>query len=133
MAEKTLSLELVGKEHLMKALHQLGPRAVASMKRALNMKHEEIMRAAKDRTPIDTGNLVNSGIVLPSRVEGTQVISEGGFGGPAVDYAVEVHENLEVRHTVGQAKFYESAMMEASRTMEEDLAVELSLDVFERS
>ena len=35
------------------------------------------------------------------------------FGGPAVDYAGLVHEDLDAIHPVGQAKFLESTLMES--------------------
>ena len=79
---------------------------------ALYQLGEEIMTEAKRRTPVDTGALVNSGFVERPAKETGRVSVTLGFGGPAVDYAFVVHEDLTVRHPVGQAKYLESAMTE---------------------
>jgi hypothetical protein len=48
-----------------------------------------------------------------------------GFGGPSAPYAVIVHENLNVRHQVGQAKFLERPLNEAARGLAERIAAEV--------
>jgi hypothetical protein len=89
----------------------------------LNGWGEETMTLAKELTPVDTGALRASGVVLhaePDRLELTL-----GFGGPAgygnhggesnardVGYALFVHENLAAHHPVGIAKFLELAVIE---------------------
>ena len=35
---------------------------------------------------------------------------EVGFGGPAADYAIYVHEDLSAHHPVGEAKYLENAV-----------------------
>ena len=42
---------------------------------------------------------------------------EMGFGGAAADYVVVQHEDLELIHPVGQAKFLESTMDESGPHM----------------
>ncbi len=83
---------------------------------------ETIMTKAKALTPVDTGNLRASGHVLPPHLEGSQLVVTLGFGGPAASYAVWVHERLNVHHPVGQAKFLETAVLEAMRTLKSELA-----------
>jgi hypothetical protein len=93
---------------------------------AIRVEHERIMTTAKRRTPVDTGALRASGHVQPTRVEaGGRLVSVGGFGGPAAPYAVVVHEDLTARHPVGQAKFYETSVLEAQRDMAERLAAHI--------
>lgn len=56
------------------------------------------------RTPKDIGNLRSSAYTQPTE-DGVQV-------GYTADYAPHVHENLESRHPIGEAKFLERAMNE---------------------
>lgn len=86
---------------------------------ALHREHEEIMTTAKLRTPVDTGTLRASGHVKPVSIEKSAIVSIGGFGGAAKEYAIYVHERIVSRsgkpvfHKVGRAKFYESAILDA--------------------
>ena len=68
----------------------------------------------KRRTPIDTGDLVNTVVTFGPEFRGNQVMAGTKAGGGRVDYAVYVHENLEARHPVGQAKFIESTYRESA-------------------
>lgn len=83
---------------------------VKAVEGALFTEAEVIMGVAKRRTPVDTGRLRSSGHVKPptTRSGKSEVIL--GFG---TDYAVYVHER-PARHTVGQAKYLESAVLEAA-------------------
>ena len=129
MASRTIVLDVKGTETLRQALADLTPRVERAAARALNQEHEAIMTEAKRRTPVDTGALRASGQVLPPEIRGTAIVSEGGFGNAAVKYSVYVHENLTARHPVGQAKFYESAILEAAAGMEERLAAEIRREI----
>ena len=51
--------------------------------------------------PVDTGNLRNSGTVLPPVMKGKTIEVTLGYGGSATPYAVVVHEYPP---TVGQGK-----------------------------
>jgi hypothetical protein len=74
---------------------------------------ERLMTMAKQLTPVDTGNLRASG-----RVEGPLDVSSHGvtyvlaYGGAALEYALRIHEDLNMRHAVGQAKFLETPVRE---------------------
>ena len=81
------------------------------------------MTAAKERTPVDLGTLRASGTVLPPKVSGTGVEVVAGFGGAASDYAVVVHERLDVSRPVGSAKFLESSFLERAGQMPRMLAL----------
>lgn len=89
---------------------------------ALHAEHELIMTTAKRLTPVDTGALRASGYVRQPMIRNNEVISQGGFGGSSAPYAIYVHERLDVRHPIGQAKFYESAIMEGLHGMDERLS-----------
>lgn len=78
-------------------------RAVTPQALAKGMEH--IRAIAVERTPIETGHLAGTATV---HVEGdTASIT---YAGP---YARYQHERLDLKHETGQAKFLESALMEA--------------------
>ena len=58
------------------------------------------------RTPVDTGNL-RAGHYIDVGMEGNE---PQGVVGVQADYAVPVHENLNVYHPVGEAKYLENAV-----------------------
>lgn len=71
-----------------------------------------VKRESMIRTPVDTGNLKGSAF--------TEVISTAGRGTGAVigyadseigGYALHVHENMDARHIVGQARFLATALV----------------------
>lgn len=81
---------------------------------ALAAEAEIEMTEAKRRTPVDTGALRATGHVQEPRVSMGVVSVTMGFGGPAVDYALRVHEDMEMYHDTGQAKFLESVLLESA-------------------
>lgn len=118
MAAQSIRIDLTGDRELIRRLRALGDRILPAAASALHQEHERIMTEAKTRTPVETGALRNSGRVSSPEIRGSVVISEGGFGDSAVKYAIHVHERLDLRHPVGQAKFYESVVLEAASGME---------------
>ena len=82
--------------------------------KALEAEGEIEMTKAKRRTPVKTDVLRASGHVLPVQRKGREMTVTLAFGGPAIGYAVYVHENLEAFHKVGQAKFLESTIRESA-------------------
>lgn len=111
-----------GGDELRRVIRELGPRASRAVARALYQQGEVIMTEAKKRTPVDTGALRASGHVHPLEITAGQVAVLLGFGGPSAPYAIYVHENLHAHHPVGQAKFLESAVLEAASTLGARLA-----------
>jgi hypothetical protein len=130
-----ITVTITGVEALQQVLRDFPDRARRAVAVTLNRLHEEIMTVAKQRCPVAIpgvtvprsyrgvpGSLRASGFVLPPQVSTERVVSQGGFGGPSVDYAIYVHEDLTARHAVGQAKFYESALLEGSRNFGPQMA-----------
>ena len=74
----------------------------------------EVLPVAKERTPVDYGILRDSGVVEQPQIKGNVISVKIGFGGGAAHYAIYVHEDLDAKHEVGQAKFLSSSMDEAS-------------------
>jgi len=120
--DKFITLTLEGTPAMKQRLKNLSRATIQDAAIALNEEHELLMTVAKRRTPVMTGSLRASGHVQPVQITGHDVVSQGGFGGAAAPYALYVHENLNSRHPVGQAKFYESAFNEALRGMANRLA-----------
>jgi hypothetical protein len=69
-----------------------------------------IAKVSQERTPVLTGSLRESHIV---QLDKDAMIVTISVGGPDAPYALYVHENLDAFHEVGQAKFLESAVLEA--------------------
>lgn len=88
-------------QNLGKALYQFG---------------EEVMAISKERVPVDTGALMNSGYVSLPKQEGNLITVELGYGGPSVDYALAVHEDLDPKrhwHRPGSGpKYLEGPLIE---------------------
>lgn len=107
------SVNVRGLDDALKNLAALGEALPNAVGQAMRAEAEIEMTEAKKRTPWLTGALRASGHVTgPTRV-GKNIEVKMIFGGAAVDYALEVHENLEAFHPHGQAKFLESVLMES--------------------
>ena len=97
-------------------------KAVQALKKELYLEAEGIMTQSKELVPVDTGTLKGSGTVKLPREENGVVVQELGFGGPAANYAVFVHENTVVFHKVGMAKFLEIPFRQAERGIVDRIA-----------
>lgn len=71
----------------------------------------------KKRTPVRTGELRASVHVVGPVREGRRIYTLIVAGGPAIPYALMVHEDLEAFHEVGQAKYIESVVLESRAFM----------------
>lgn len=120
-----LGLKVSGFRELKKALKEQGQRAEKSLAAALYAEGERIMAEAKRLCPVDTGTLRSTGHVQKPVIRRGSIEVTLGFGGPAAPYAVFVHENLNVHHTVGQAKYLEKPLNDAARGFVERLAAEV--------
>lgn len=103
-----MSIEFRGLREMERRIRQLAAQHPRIAQRALVSEGEIEMSEMKRRTPVDTGTLRASGRLVALRPLGIKWV----FGGAASAYAVAVHEETEVFHTVGQAKFVESVVME---------------------
>jgi hypothetical protein len=80
---------------------------------AIYREAEREMTMAKRLTPVDTGTLRASGRVEgPVQEDAHSVTFRMAYGGPAIEYALRVHEDLLMHHEVGQAKFLETPVRE---------------------
>lgn len=81
--------------------------------RGLYVETEVEVKEVKMRTPVDRGTLRGTVHQVGPFREGRMIYTLIAAGGPSAPYAIYVHENLEVIHKVGQAKFIESVIMES--------------------
>lgn len=120
---------VIGSFELGRKLRQLAnsvPRVVAD---ALYEEAKIEMKEAKRRTPVLTGALRDSGMVMKPEVSVSNEISVTlSFGVPGPYYAIYVHENLEAVHETGQAKFLESTILESAPFMAQRIANRIKLD-----
>jgi hypothetical protein len=87
-----------------------------------------VEKVSRERTPVLTGALRASHETSePFREEDT-LSCEISVGGPAAPYAVWVHEKVEIHHKVGQAKFLESAVLEAGPGLPARIANRVALE-----
>ena len=100
------------------ALANTFPQAAAV---ALNEVAEVTMTDAKERTPVQYGRLKASGIVA-EYATARNLKARLAFG---TEYAVFVHERLELRHKVGEAKFLERALAKTARTFAADIKAKI--------
>lgn len=122
MARAKIKGELGGTAELRRKLKEAGRIGTKALAAAAIQEMERVIGDAKLRTPVDLGTLKGSGTVLMPKIRGKKVTIIGGFGGAAKEYALRVHEDLSLSHTVGEAKFLERAWMERLVYMDENLA-----------
>lgn len=104
-------------------LRALTTRLPARAAQALNAVSEETMTDAKERTPVEFGTLRRSGMVA-DHATARALQARLTFG---TDYAVFVHENLNARHRVGEAKFLERAVQATARDFARRIGEEMAL------
>ena len=96
--------------------------------RALYAEANEIRTVSMRRTPVEFGTLRSSHVVTEPEITDAYVEVRIGVGGPAAPYALYVHENLSARHKNGQAKFLESALLEAMPTLARRIAARIAVE-----
>lgn len=94
----TFETSLTGDVALRARLRLLGARAPGVVGGALYRFGERVMTESKDEVPVKTGVLRASGHVVSLTFSGGQVEVELGYGGAAMAYATEVHENENAQH-----------------------------------
>lgn len=115
-------IQIIGVGKLSEALAKAGTYVTEALAAAMVTEMEYTITEAKQRTPVDTGTLRASGTVSAPDVSGSRIEVAGGFGGAAQNYAIPVHERMDARHPVGQAKFLESAFLERASQFPSKLA-----------
>jgi hypothetical protein len=117
-------LELKGLDRLQARLAAYANEIPAICEDALREEAEIEKTESMQRTPVDTGALRGSHTV-ETRRRGNDISATIGVGGPAAPYAFWVHENEDVFHPVGQAKFLESTILESKPYLASRLAARI--------
>ncbi len=89
----------------------------------LYRRAQYVMTESKREVPVKTGALASSGFVEQPDVSRGSISVTMGYGGPAREYAIPVHEDLTARHTEGRkAKYLEDPVRRAVPGLAKDLA-----------
>lgn len=99
----------------MKAIARGNPKVLAA---ALYTEAELLMTKSKEEIPVDTGSAKNSAYVEEPKISTNRVSIEFGYGGvatkinpksgkPTTAYLIKIHEDMDINHPVGKAKFLE--------------------------
>ena len=95
--------------------------------RALGLETDIEVKEVKRRTPVRRGDLRNTvrreGPIIKGRMIETSILA----GSPQVTYALPVHEDLDVIHRVGQAKYIESVILESKTKIARRVARRIEL------
>lgn len=126
-------ITLIGDDILISKLQVTEKKMTHKVAKALQKAGGEIIRVALPKTPLKTGELrkrsFNEGPLLKneiySQVVGYEKFADNWDKNNA--YAVAVHENLEARHPVGEAKFLEKAVNETSQKLGKYLAKQVRI------
>lgn len=115
----TVSME--GTDRVVGRIDRMHRSARDGAPRAMFRQAELTRTKAVRRTPLETGALRASSFVRVADRNAVEIV----FGGPGAPYAIYVHENLNARHPVGQAKFLESAVQEDAAAFAEAIAKDM--------
>lgn len=103
-----ITVKVLGVDDLVRKLKKHPDIAMHEIISHMNKEAEGIMTDSKENyVPVDLGTLKSSGHVKLPVVKKSTVVVEMGYGGAASKYALRVHEDLNAKHTVGQAKYLE--------------------------
>lgn len=95
---------------------------------AAQMAETEIeAKEARRQTPVDEGTLRGTVHAEGPIWEGDTCVTEVVAGGPAADYAIIVHEDLDAYHAVGNAKYIERPLMESMPFMAKRIAARIDV------
>ena len=123
------TFKLLGAERMRRTFRRIRTSINRGIAADLFQEGERIMAASKKQVPVDTGALKSSGIVEPPVVLADSVSVTLGYGGPAVPYALKVHEVLQARHTVGNALYLERPFLEELPAVQRRLGFKLTATI----
>jgi hypothetical protein len=95
---------------------------------ALYQEGQIELTEVKKRTPVDTGALRASERIEGPIREGRRIYIYIVAGGPSVEYAFAVHEDLEAFHKIGEAKYIERPLNESAPYMSDRIAKRIDLN-----
>lgn len=108
-----VTLQVVGFDQAMVELDKLIAGVSLAGDVALVHEAERELALSQPQVPVHTGALKATGRVEPMGSMGSGEFSVGiVYGSGEVDYAVQVHEDLEAHHPQGKAKYLEDPVRE---------------------
>lgn len=107
---------------MLKKLQQLRAQFPDHFAAALRQEAEIEATECKKRCPVKSGALRASIHVEGPVRDGRKIQCRVVAGGPSLDYALTVHEDLDAIHKNGEAKFIERPLKEAAPQMAERIA-----------
>jgi L-serine deaminase len=114
------------RKNLAKLIREYPKQVASATKAELQIEKRESMK----RTPWRTKKLMNSHQVIEPVIERGRIYSGVSAGNEETQsYDVIIHEDLELHHPHGQAKFLESTMRESARFMAARIAKRVELKV----
>lgn len=117
-----------GADKMMANLKKLQAFAPNEFARALYQEAQIEGTEIKRRTPVDTGALRASIVVAEPKRDGRHISVTISAGGPSVEYALYVHEDLEAFHAEGEAKYIERPLRESAPKMAARIAKRIDLN-----
>lgn len=112
-----MPITVKGRDEIRRNLEKIAKAAPDEIGKALYQEAQIEATESRRRTPVLTGALRASHEVERPVFKGRDISVTIKVGGPAIKYAIPVHENLEAYHRVGQAKYLESTIMESKTFM----------------
>lgn len=119
---------VTGDKEIIERMKQIVREHPKELAQALYEESELLMTKSKEQIPVDTGAAKNSAHVDEPIISFDNVSIELGYGGTATKinpksgeltttYLIKLHENMDVRHKVGKAKFLEDPVKEWKSTL----------------
>ena len=113
-----LSLTIKGQDAMIRRLQEIGKGSPDIIWQAIYEEASEILTTAQQEfVPVDQGILRASGQVSEPTVTNGEASVTISFGGPSAPYALIQHERLDFNHTVGEAKYLETPLLQATQGM----------------
>ena len=113
-----MGLELQGINDVIKNFEKINEQVEKNLVESLKKGAEMVLDKSRILAPKNTGKMVKESDVKEVRPLDFQVRYNQ-------DYALNVHEDLEARHTTGQAKFLHVATNDNGRKVIKDISKEL--------
>lgn len=123
---KNVTLDTKEVQRTLERLSRTNPSVV---ERALYEEAQIEASESKRRTPVDTNALRGSTITQKPRWSGREVSVKIEVGGPGIDYAIYVHENIHAEHKVGQHHFLSSTIAESKPHLARRVAKRIKDDI----
>ena len=118
-----IAMDVKGIDELIRKFVDASEKLMAGLEKTLYREAQKVMTKSKRICPVDRGPLRASGHVNQPVRAGTSVTVDKGYGNSSVDYALAVHERLDVQHKPPtQAKFLEQPALEAVPDIEREVA-----------